>query len=206
MKKSLLLSFVIFIVLFFPQNIFAQNQNPIVEDMTGYPGNNTVSFTVVLNEETEMPTVVTVKYATEQLPSPLELLDSVFTITSLIFNFTLDGLNAGNYYCTSLSFQNATGQPLPYQYCFWTTESSVGVQENDFMELKIYPNPADDKLFVQSEIDSKISVADILGKTFFHVQSKKDIERIEIDTLPAGAYFVTIENIHGKTTKKILIQ
>ncbi len=206
MKKFLLAVCVIFTISFFPQNIFAQNQNPIVEDMTDYPSNNDVSFTVVLDEATEMPTVVTVKHATEQLPSPLELVDSVFTITSPFFNFTIDGLNAGNYYCTSLSFQNATGQPLPYQYCFWTTESSVGVQENTAVELNIYPNPANDLLFVQSEIDSKISIADILGKNIFHRQSKEIVERIDIRNLPMGAYFVTVENTHGKTIKKVLVQ
>jgi hypothetical protein len=59
-------------------------------------------------------------------------------------------------------------------------------------KVKIYPNPAYDRLYIEAEGDVTINMINIAGETVLRT-SVIDKNSIDISTLPAGVYFVRIE-------------
>jgi len=70
--------------------------------------------------------------------------------------------------------------------------------------ILIYPNPANDKLFIEGEfVGQNIEIFDINGKLVARKTTDSNITGIEISHLPQGIYFVKISNIVvGKFVKK----
>ena len=91
---------------------------------------------------------------------------------------------------TTLNFQHNTN----FTDINWITTS---VSEPENMSLKIYPNPASDRLFVEineiSELNSQLSIFDINGK-IKNQEIKRYNNRFEIDirNLNRGIYFVSL--------------
>jgi PKD repeat protein len=75
--------------------------------------------------------------------------------------------------------------------------------------LKVYPNPVEDKLIIENESDidrnCKIEVTDILGRiyqyTTWHIGTKT--KEIKMDNLPSGIYIIAISN--GENTSKFKV-
>ena len=68
--------------------------------------------------------------------------------------------------------------------------------------IDVYPNPVSDFLNVKSALKiERFSVFDISGK---NINVKMNENRIDVRTLPAGAYIINIETKDGKTTKKFI--
>jgi hypothetical protein len=71
--------------------------------------------------------------------------------------------------------------------------------------VKIYPNPAYDRLHIEAEGDVTINMINIAGETVVRT-SVIDKSSIDISTLPAGVYFVRIEGpayLHPQVNKLI---
>lgn len=81
----------------------------------------------------------------------------------------------------------------------------LSTPENDLSDLKIFPNPARNKLTIQSSISNFdfVSITDINGRI---INSIKDMVPNEIDVSPlkAGIYFLNIQSSQGKVTKKFI--
>src|SRR5690606_34179057 len=75
---------------------------------------------------------------------------------------------------------------------------------NDFNknEFRIYPNPAKNSFFIESNEKGIIKIFDLNGKL---IQTKKQIsEKTQIDiSLPKGMYIVEFESGNSKSTKKL---
>ncbi|MBK8623641.1 MAG: T9SS type A sorting domain-containing protein [Saprospiraceae bacterium] len=72
-------------------------------------------------------------------------------------------------------------------------------------KVKIYPNPAYDRLHIEAEGDVTINMINIAGETVVRT-SVIDKSSIDISTLPAGVYFVRIEGpayLHPQVNKLI---
>jgi hypothetical protein len=72
-------------------------------------------------------------------------------------------------------------------------------------KVKIYPNPAYDRLYIEAEGDVTINMINIAGETVVRT-SVIDKSSIDISTLPAGVYFVRIEGpayLHPQVNKLI---
>ncbi|MDR0207156.1 MAG: M28 family peptidase [Bacteroidales bacterium] len=71
--------------------------------------------------------------------------------------------------------------------------------------VSIYPNPANDKLFIEGEfISQNIEIIDMNGKLVASKTTDSNIVGIEITHLTQGVYFVKISNIVvGKFVKKL---
>ncbi|AFL80794.1 hypothetical protein Aeqsu_1301 [Aequorivita sublithincola DSM 14238] len=81
----------------------------------------------------------------------------------------------------------------------------LATPENSLIDLKIFPNPAQNKLIIHSannDFDS-ISIIDINGR---QILSKENFNSNEIDvsSLKTGMYFITIETSEGNITKKFI--
>ena len=86
----------------------------------------------------------------------------------------------------------------------WYRNQTLGVddfQENDF---KIYPVPSNEKVFIASKHDNirQITVFDMLGQRV--MQLKGDHREMDISQLQTGMYVVSIKTDRGTVTRKII--
>ena len=78
----------------------------------------------------------------------------------------------------------------------------------DEYSLNIFPNPASNKLFVQTngwEGKKEIKIFDISGRTVFIDNSTDTKSEIDVSTFPKGIYLVSVKNNIHKVVKKIKI-
>lgn len=81
----------------------------------------------------------------------------------------------------------------------------LGVNDLNMDEISIYPNPAQDVLYISNAEEADIQVFDVLGKSILSKSRISMNEGIQVDHLPAGAYFLKISKNGNMTTKKFLI-
>ncbi len=81
----------------------------------------------------------------------------------------------------------------------------LSVSKNNFINVNIYPNPAKDKIFFNSNMNglNAVSIMDINGRV---VISKTDgsLTEVNISNLISGMYFIRIESSSGNITKKFI--
>ena len=73
-------------------------------------------------------------------------------------------------------------------------------------ELKMYPNPAKNNLFIETALNSDINVSiiDVLGKEV--INSKVSNNAVNISGLTSGMYIVKITEEGKTSTKKLIIE
>jgi glucose/arabinose dehydrogenase len=91
---------------------------------------------------------------------------------------------------------------------FRVTTTTLGTQENDLsIQIKVYPNPASKKIFIEGLKDKNTSV-DIINfegrKVLTQAKIGKD-NSVDISGIPAGAYFITLNSGDLKAYSKKLI-
>ena len=76
------------------------------------------------------------------------------------------------------------------------------------LEYRIYPNPTDGILHVETQCIASLPMAteyritNLMGQTLLQGRIDNETQQINIESLPAGMYFITL----GKTTQKILVR
>ena len=75
-------------------------------------------------------------------------------------------------------------------------------------EVSIYPNPSTGAFtVVHAGPENKVvSVFDALGKKIFSFSSADLTIKVDVTTLPAGIYFLCVENNSGKEMRKVVIE
>ena len=68
--------------------------------------------------------------------------------------------------------------------------------------LKIYPNPANNKITIDANDVLDVKLFDVLGK---HIASTKQ-NQIDLSNLPEGVYFIQVQTKQNTTTQKIIVQ
>ena len=73
-------------------------------------------------------------------------------------------------------------------------------------ELKLFPNPAKDfvNLYIRGNIQSKVRISSITGKTLQILTLNQEDNTIDISNLPSGMYFISIEDGDEVITKKLI--
>ena len=109
-----------------------------------------------------------------------------FNMASLFFNFGSAGDNQTVYYFDNISF----GSPI-----------SLGLDSVSNESFKLYPNPVEDHLYIQSSDTTikNIDIYNILGKKIYSTSSEN---RLDMSSYSAGIYFVKINNSTFKIVKK----
>ena len=91
---------------------------------------------------------------------------------------------------------------------FTTNGAIVGLQENaNKLSLEVYPNPFQSHLRVTltaAEQSVQIKVVDVFGKVFYTETSTKPEFELELTSLPAGIYFLSIQQNNQLTTKRVV--
>jgi hypothetical protein len=84
-----------------------------------------------------------------------------------------------------------------------------GLKESSLnrLNLKVFPNPANDELFVETDYNVKIerlSITNTLGEEIFKALNPELRDRLDISFLPKGIYFLSAENKQGRSVFKVV--
>ncbi len=88
----------------------------------------------------------------------------------------------------------------------WEQSSTLAVADNTKLNFSIYPNPATDRLLINtpSSTSKYIGIYDVIGK---QVYLKKTTEsQINISNLKAGMYFVKVQQDGKIDTRKLVVE
>lgn len=80
----------------------------------------------------------------------------------------------------------------------------LGVTDNSLVDIKVYPNPSSDKIFIDStnKFIDQVVIYDILGKQLF--SKHENVKEVDISHLQNGMYFLRIATDNGELIKKII--
>ena len=76
--------------------------------------------------------------------------------------------------------------------------SGLGVDDNPMHELKVYPNPANDKINIQCQNMKQVSIFNLFGVQIERKDVNDDHAVLSTDNLPHGTYILKVENNDGR--------
>lgn len=153
--------------------------------------------------ETTLPTTELINTSSEniQIPYAMSYIDDTFYVADAV-----DYISAGNVYTYDAAgtFQNNyTVGILPNGFYKYENSSlSVPVQEQ--LQLTVYPNPASERIFLDTEERVNLSIYDIHGRMV-----KKETytaNGININDLESGIYLVNLQQQSKQKTIKIIVK
>jgi hypothetical protein len=113
-----------------------------------------------------------------------------------ITNLSTETITINN--CTTI-----TGPPT--SYC-----STAGISNlnSSNTQIKVWPNPAHDKLFISSERaeNKTVSIVNVIGETVYSLKGIRDgKQEVSLSTFAPGIYYVVIKGDGITETKKIVV-
>lgn len=119
------------------------------------------------------------------------------------FNQDISGWCVSNISSEPNSFSD--GSPLTEaNKPVWGTCPALGIDDQYFTNLLIYPNPAENSLFISGNtapISKSISIYNVLGK---EVLSVINTEHINVAKLPSGLYVLKISSGTHQINRKFI--
>ena len=86
-------------------------------------------------------------------------------------------------------------------YLNWASAGTLSTQILDISSINIYPNPTDNILNLQSNIDLiEIQINNLLGQKI--IRKTDNFETINVSNLTKGMYIITMKTINGQSTSK----
>lgn len=84
----------------------------------------------------------------------------------------------------------------------------VGIQKkNSEVKLSIYPNPASNKLNVNTGTEKGIiSLSNVLGQTVIAIESDGSLQELNLTNIPEGTYVINFNNRTNSVNKKIIVK
>jgi hypothetical protein len=85
--------------------------------------------------------------------------------------------------------------------------SNTGIKSIKDLGIQVYPNPANEYLNIElsNNENTNISLINILGEVVLNKQINNS-EKLALSNLSKGIYFLSIENVTGKATQKLIIK
>ena len=119
-------------------------------------------------------------------------------------DYSWDTLPIGRY---KYGISTDDGNTIAWSECLdW-----LAIGENDAMEVKVYPNPTNGILFVQTlcamslPTETEYSITSLTGQTLLSGHITDAIQQIDVSGLDSGMYFVRIQNGKEVIAKKVNI-
>ncbi|WP_165732691.1 T9SS type A sorting domain-containing protein [Polaribacter sp. 20A6] len=109
-----------------------------------------------------------------------------------------------NYDAENTTVNGVAGDVLYFDQMSAIIEDAptANVHSNQLEEVKMYPNPAEDQLFISSkETLNKVEIFNLLGKK---VLSTTNTKSIDVSSLTKSVYLVKISSDKGISTKKLV--
>ncbi len=116
----------------------------------------------------------------------------------------------GGLTCSNINLHSITvylnGDPCSYgiKNCITT---GISDETNMGKSVNVFPNPAKDFLYVETEVSADIELIDILGRELIPKTSliANQEKEINIHIIPNGIYFLRLFSANFSSTKKIVI-
>ncbi|MCL2302769.1 MAG: M28 family peptidase [Lentimicrobiaceae bacterium] len=109
-------------------------------------------------------------------------------------------VNDHNVYCYKVSAVYGSRESEPSNESCTSILSVIEYNSN----FKIYPNPANDKIFIDGNFTKqKAEIIDINGKSILTISIESNLNEVDISNLTAGIYFIKVSNeMIGKFVKE----
>ncbi|MBS1647379.1 MAG: T9SS type A sorting domain-containing protein [Bacteroidetes bacterium] len=86
--------------------------------------------------------------------------------------------------------------------------SGIVINQEAISSFQIYPNPAQKNIWISNKTNdkanSKLYIVNMLGEMVYTQMLQQESQEINISFLPAGSYFLKLENINGVVCKKLI--
>ena len=82
----------------------------------------------------------------------------------------------------------------------------TGIEKVDSKEVHIYPNPANDEIYIKNAQGTNIKIIDLQGRVLISDYCSDNNTQIDVSYLSKGVYFVQIIVDNNIKTKKIIIE
>ena len=85
----------------------------------------------------------------------------------------------------------------------FTMEENIGLDENNVLDVEVYPNPVKDILIVKGDDISNVTVFNSAGQQLVYVEDKVNVD---MSSLSEGIYFVKITDKKGNVVVKKIVK
>lgn len=153
----------------------------VVTNPIGWTDSLTFVDTVVVNPVPTIPTITQIDGATiESSTADYYQWNDMSGVVTGETNQTYAPSTNGDYFVTVTNAYGCSSNSLVFAFV-----NSVGIEENNLVEFKFYPNPVTDVLYFNINVDVKI--IDLTGKV---VMSEMNVNQINVSELKPGVYFI----------------
>jgi Secretion system C-terminal sorting domain/Right handed beta helix region len=86
---------------------------------------------------------------------------------------------------------------------------SLGIEDKNFQNLKVYPNPAKDSFSIQSNTafqNEQLAIFDMLGRNVKNITITNSLDKINITSLAKGTYLLKFDYNNKKPTLKLVVE
>jgi len=89
----------------------------------------------------------------------------------------------------------------------WYVSLEVFKEDLSADQICVYPNPASEIINIQNlDADTKINLFDSSGRLLYQSETHNSDVDIDISKLNSGLYFIELQSLEGKVTKKIIVE
>ena len=81
-----------------------------------------------------------------------------------------------------------------------TVEGTIGIDEINTHNIRLYPNPASSQINVEGIGMIRVTITDIMGRTVIDIPANGDKLSINVGSLPKGVYFLQTRGDNGDST------
>lgn len=126
-------------------------------------------------------------------------------VSGNIFTKTISGQAIGSTINYAVKFAFSGGQSVTKYISYVVGSScSLGVETAEQLKQFYYPNPVENKLYLQLLDDqNKIILTDILGRELIQ-EVVKSSHNVDMSAFKSGIYFLKVKNSHGVQNMKII--
>jgi hypothetical protein len=113
-----------------------------------------------------------------------------------ISNWCVANIGSEPYNFSIISPLSESNKPI------WGTCPTLGIDDQNFTNISIYPNPTSNTLFITgNETPIAVAIYNVLGK---EVLSLKNTNNINVQALPSGVYVIRISDGAGQANRKFI--
>jgi hypothetical protein len=86
----------------------------------------------------------------------------------------------------------------------YNTTCTLGLEELDFSNVSIYPNPSTEKFYIDLKLEANYTLSNMMGQEVKKGFLVSGTNELDTESLSSGLYLLNLESANGKTTKKLV--